>query len=287
MSASAPTLSKHPIKARKMNFPFDEGIPRHWIADSAMLTHLANGLNLLFPAGERFFIRSCKPYAHLAKDDGALHDALRGFMAQEVRHGIEHERFFDILREQGYDVDTFLEDYQRLAYELIEPNAPPKLRLAATAALEHFTAIFGELVLTHGLEHAHPTLRDLFLWHAAEEIEHKSVTFDLLQLVDDSYALRIGGLLIASATLLGFWMLAVNNLMRQDRALEPDKHANHGEVDLRTRALELRAAFVEHPLAKGLARGFLDYLRPDFHPTQHDNLGLATDYLESIGRLER
>ena len=46
------------------NFPFaDAEVPRWWLYGNPVMTHMANGLNLLFPPGERFFIRSVKPQA--------------------------------------------------------------------------------------------------------------------------------------------------------------------------------------------------------------------------------
>lgn len=52
------------IQPRKMAFPFGKDIPRHWFAGMATPTHVVNGVNLLFPAGERFFVRSVKHYLH-------------------------------------------------------------------------------------------------------------------------------------------------------------------------------------------------------------------------------
>ena len=144
------------ITVRKPTFRFAD-VPRHWFAESPFATHLANSLNLLFPLGERFFIRSVRQYVeHI--DDPALLEQVRAFMAQEVRHGLEHERFFDVLEGQGFEIRSFLEWYERVAFRVIEPRAPKAVNLAVTVALEHFTAMFAErdefsaysVVLGHG-----------------------------------------------------------------------------------------------------------------------------------------
>ena len=70
-------------------------------------THIANGVNLLFPAGERFFVRSVKHYLDRIEDEH-LKERVRGFFGQEGRHAKEHDVFNRILEEQGYDVDRFL-----------------------------------------------------------------------------------------------------------------------------------------------------------------------------------
>lgn len=278
--------ARESIRPRKMDFPFaEQDIPRYWMGGVPLFTHMSNGINLLFPKGERFFIRSVQAYRDQVTDARLLEE-VKAFMAQEVRHGMEHEAFFDVLREQGYDIDAFMRFYDRWAYALLEPRFGPAMRLSVTVALEHYTAIFGELALIEGLPLAHPALRDLFLWHAAEEIEHKSVAFDVLKEVDPRYSLRVAGLVFATAGLLGFWFIATRHLMRQDRAMGITPPSSSGKKrSLKTRLHHLYLAFWERPTFRGMARGFLDYLRPDFRPDQHDNYELARTYLESIGRL--
>ena len=56
------------------------------------------------------------------------------------------------------------------------------------------------------LDAADPAMQQLLAWHAAEEIEHKAVAFDVLQQIDPSYALRIAGLVYATVMLGGFWL---------------------------------------------------------------------------------
>ena len=54
-------------------------------------------------------------------------------------------------------------------------------------------------------------MRRLFLWHFAEEIEHKEVVFKLLQRVSNSRLLRAAGLFASWATFLFY--LAVGTLL--------------------------------------------------------------------------
>jgi predicted metal-dependent hydrolase len=263
---------------RRMDFDFDpEQIPRHWLGGSAVATAVANSLNLVFPDGERFFIRSVNHF--LAEiDDQALRERVRRFYGQEGQHAREHERLFEVMRAHGYDIDTFLENYRHVAYEVLVPLFSPKVRLAVTAALEHFTASFAE----HGLrlraldEFAPPVMAELLLWHAAEEIEHKDVAYDVLQRVDDGYALRVAGLVLATLGLSGFWLYGIFELLRQ----EPD-------VDWAALGREwLANRQARGGTSDSMPRAFWTYLAPDFHPSQVANDDLARAYLESIGRAE-
>ncbi len=290
MSATPLTEGARPqLKARKMNFPFakHQNPPqRYWMAGSPFLTHMSNGINLLFPKGERFFIRSVRAFMDQIEDPELLAQ-VKGFMAQEVRHGMEHETFFELLEEQGYDTESFLQWYDKLAYEVLEPRFSPEMRLSVTAALEHYTAMFGEFALQDGLPHAHEALQDLLLWHAAEEIEHKSVAYDVLMEVDPSYRVRVAGMVLATIGLLSFWAIATRDLLQQDRQMRSSGEVKIDRRGVRQKMREAYEAFWVRPTFRGMATGFMDYLRPDFHPDQHDNYQLAHDYLTSIGRLER
>jgi uncharacterized protein len=258
-----------------MRFPFSTAIPRHWMHGSAVGSALANSLNLLFPLGERFFVRSVR--AHLDRiDDPELRERAHGFFAQESLHAREHERFFEIMREQGFELERFLRPYQHLAFEVLEPRMPENLRLAITAACEHFTATFAENALgTDLLDGIHPVMRELLCWHAAEEIEHKSVAYDVLSAVDPRYRVRAAGLVLATIGFVGFWFAGAFILLRQERELP------------RARLIaELWRAFEEGHFGQGdIARAFVQYLRPGFHPSQIDNTGLARSFLAGIGRL--
>jgi predicted metal-dependent hydrolase len=256
------------ITVRRPGFAFDE-VPRYWFGGHALGTHGANALNLLFPDGERFFVRSVKRYLD-AVDDETLREDVRRFIAQEARHGVEHEHFFDALERQGFAIRPLLKAYKFVAYKCIERVAPPVLRLSATAALEHFTATFARLALTEDvLEHAHPTMRALLRWHAAEEIEHRAVAFDVLQRVDPRLRTRAAGMFMASVTLFPFWTVFHLSLLWQDRAnlswarLRAEREV--GQASQANRRSASRAAL-------------LRYLRRDFHPLEEDTTPLAQGY---------
>ena len=261
------------IQPRRMDFPFDETIPKRWLADNAVATHIANGVCLLFPAGERYFIRSVRHYLDRI-DDPELEQQIKGFFGQEGRHAREHERMFAILEAQGYELRPFLKRYERFAFGVVEKLMPPAVNLASTAAAEHFTAIMAENALRDGvLDEAHPIVKALLLWHASEEIEHKAVAFDVLQRVNPSYALRIAGLALASTMLASWWVLGTRMLLEQDGLSGPDARR------------ELQRLGEQNPIGrKVFLKGIREYLRRDFHPWQNDNLHLAQRYLESVGK---
>ena len=142
-----------------------------------------------------------------------------------------------------------------------------------TAALEHFTAMFATGALSEDeLSGAHPVMQDLLKWHAAEEIEHKAVAFDVLQTVDDRYSLRITGLVAAMILLSAFWIVGTLMLVSQE------------ERGLRRALVSFVRGVRQRKVMNGqMLEAFRDYWRRDFHPNQIDNLHLAREYLQSVG----
>jgi predicted metal-dependent hydrolase len=255
-------------------------VPKHWFAGSAAATHVANGVNLLFPAGERFFVRSVRHYLDQL-DDPKLVAQVRGFFGQEGRHAQAHERFFDTLREQGFEIDELLAEYERVAFGLIERRTSPALRLSVTVALEHFTAILAEDVLAAGdLDGAHSVMRQLLEWHALEELEHKAVAFDVLRAVNPSYALRMAGLVVGSLALGAFWIKATRALLAQEGMSLRD--ANRDLDSLRASAAKAGHGTAQPIFSSVFVRGIREYVRPSFHPNDQDHRRL---FEETLARL--
>lgn len=268
-----PAAHRGGITPRSPNIDFST-VPRRWFGGLALPTHISNGANLLFPMGERFFIRSVRRFENTIADDPALLADVRAFYKQEGYHSNLHERYFEVMESHGFSIRTFLKIYRAITYDGIEQISSAEINLAITAALEHYTAIMAEGALRlHLLDYAHPALRELLKWHAAEEIEHKSVAFDVLKRVNPSYALRMTGLVFATLTLSGFWAAATVMLLIQDDAL---KLESFREVK---RAQKERGLPQRDIPREVFWEGIKAYVRPDFHPTQMDNAQLARDYL--------
>lgn len=259
------------IRPRAPGVRFEGSTPRYWFGGMKPASLLANGVNLLFPKGERFFVRSVMHYLPQITDAG-LRAQVKGFAGQEHRHARAHEEYNELLEAQGYRVARFLEVYERIAFDGIERVAPPALRLAVTAATEHFTAIMAEDALTRGyLEAMESEVGRMLMWHAAEEIEHKAVAFDVLAAVAPGYPTRMAGLALAATLLGGFWFAAVMTLARQDAKLPYEPHREPTEEEKKHTPLDV------------FVRGIREYARPGFHPNDRDNLGLAVEALRSLG----
>ena len=264
-----------PIEVRTPELDFEADIPRHWLGGNPVASHAFNGLNLVFPDGERFFIKAVRDCANDSLDP-TLRQEIRAFSGQEGRHAHEHERWFEIMERQGYEISGFLRVFHGFI-TWTNRLMPAPLRLAITAGAEHYTATFGAFALQDPLlDEAHPTMRRLILWHATEEIEHKHVAFDVLKATHPSLWLRRLGYVLATLDLFGFSAFATRMLLRQDvkaGRLEPEGVAAARQ--------ELRA--VESGFAGPMRERIRAYWRRDFHPNQTDELPAAYAKLAEVG----
>lgn len=175
--------SNHNITQRDICFDFSDVDMNHWHPAGFHVSHYLNVQSLMFPQGERFFIRSVRHFRGEISDP-QLSDDIAGFIAQEAVHGREHEAYNAELSAIGYPArkaDRLLEWYLRL----LEDKLSPETCLAVTAGMEHFTAITADSLLgdPRSLEGAHPTMAKLWRWHSLEETEHKAVAMDVFRTV--------------------------------------------------------------------------------------------------------
>lgn len=256
---------------RDLHFKLKPASVRNWHAQGPYVTHFANALSIFFPEGERFFIHTVRHYRDRITDP-ELKKAVAAFIGQEAMHGREHDEHNRLLTKAGLPADE-LEKQVRWFLDVIEQRLPPAAQLSITIAQEHFTAIMSQLVLTDPriLAGADARLRAMWRWHALEETEHKAVAFDVYETVMGrgvkAYALRSASLVL---TTLGFLSLV---FYYQQRLIQADRRMPRWQGLGRF----LNFMFVSPALLPNLALPWLSYLRPGFHPWDHDNMYLLKE----------
>jgi hypothetical protein len=268
MAAHARELPKPPLEVRNLRFAIDGGVPRHWHGGRRSVTRFFDNLSLLFPAGERFFIDAVKAHKDLLSDERLLKE-VAVFCAQEGIHAREHIRYNEWLEQHGYPAEELDGRVERILRR-VSRALPQRARLSATCALEHLTALMAELLLRDPqlLEGAHPEMRSLWRWHAAEESEHRAVAYDVYAATGAPYAERVAVMLLATVI---FWTLVVQH---QARLMRVDGAAWSVE-EWRSLVVFL---FVEPGGMGRLWRRWFDYFRPGFHPWQHDTRDLLEQW---------
>ena len=185
------TPSEVQIKPRNRSHNIAAALQGEWLDDNAFLTAFFNGMSITFPVGEKFFIDSVRHYADEITDP-ALKENIKGFCGQEGFHRREHQLYNEALcAARGYNLEE-LEGRLTRRLNWAQQNLPPLTNLAITVAIEHFTAVLAELMLRPNsiMDRAEPSMRALWRWHAAEEMEHKSVAFDVYKALGGTEDLR-------------------------------------------------------------------------------------------------
>jgi hypothetical protein len=260
------------IRPRDVRFHTAIGPQRWWLGGDAAATATLTALSATFPEGERMFIEAVSAYRDQVPEP--LRTQVAAFLRQESTHVREHAALNAVMAEAGYDLSGI--DARTRKRAEFSRTRPPLIRLSATAALEHFTAVMGRQLLTNYMliDSAPDEIRRLWRWHSIEEIEHKAVAFDTL--------------MFAARHLSPFrrWLLRVTVMAVITMKFTRDMGVNVADLlgqdglDAKTaRRLHVRHIFAQPGAQRRLARFYFAYYRPGFHPWDHDDRAIVEEAL--------
>jgi hypothetical protein len=265
MTATAlPIPSDLSITPRDRRFGRDAATPRLWHGGRVEATAIYNALSTTFPAGEAFFVESVRAFRNGVPPK--LAEEIKGFTTQEAIHSREHDAFNKRATQAGYDLSKL---EQQVAWRLsITRNKPPIVSLAATMALEHFTAILAHQLLAYPrhLAGAEQETGDLWRWHAVEEIEHKGVAYDTWLFATRDWRpwkrwkVKAKVMLLVTRNFIVDRTAGALELMRQD-----------GVTGVGALALLLWYLWVRPGMFRKIAAAWFKFFLPAFHPWNEDD----------------
>ncbi len=265
------------ITPRDRRFGRGEATPRWWHGGDPFATALYNALSATFPLGEAFFVESVRAFRHGAEP--RLAEDIRSFTTQEIVHSREHLAFNRRAADSGYDLSKLeAQVKRRLA---VTKARPLVVSLAATMALEHFTAILAHELLADPkhLAGADPVTADLWRWHATEEIEHKGVAYDTwLHATRDwprskRWKVKAKVMLFITRNFLVDRTSGALELLRQD-----------GIIGLRAWAGLLWTMWVSPGMLRKIFGAWAAFFMPRFHPWNDDDRQLIAAYEAAAGK---
>ncbi|MUM19484.1 metal-dependent hydrolase [Mycobacterium sp. CBMA271] len=258
------------IKTRRIRFRYPAGaMHHHYVQGDLGMSHMVAVLSAAFPEGEAFMIRSVRAVADQITDP-ELTRQVAGFIGQEATHSREHRVLNERLQEMGYPT-ALIDRVIRKTLEARTRHLSPVYCLAMTAALEHYTAILAETVLTD--ERAQDMLgegeiRSMLLWHALEESEHRAVAFDVYQAVGGTHRMRVFVMWLTTLMFVAAVGCATYMSMFRDRDFYNPRVHYRSAVRLFGSPFFSRTVF----------RRLLSYRRKDFHPNEVDNTELIAKW---------
>ena len=274
-----PTPADLSITPRDRRFGRDTDAPRLWHGGRVEATAIYNALSTTFPAGEAFFVESVRAFR-----DGVppkLAEEIKGFTTQEAIHSREHDAFNKRATRSGYDLSRLEAQVEKRLS--ITRGRPPVVSLAATMALEHFTAILAHQLLAdpRHLDGAEGETADLWRWHAVEEIEHKGVAYDTwLHATRDwprlkRWKVKAKVMLYVTRNFVVDRTAGALDLMRQD-----------GVTGVQAWSRLLWYLWVRPGMFRKIAGAWLKFFLPSFHPWNEDDRHLLSRYQASAGGTE-
>ena len=261
------------IKQRKMQFPFSDITEKYFFDNNSIISTYMAALSATFPPGEKGFIDSVRNYRDQITDP-ELQESIKGFIGQEGHHSYQHKEINQVLNDLGLFVHRIEEDLEKKITDA-KGRLDKRDFLASTVGMEHITAIMAEYILEnqHVLDPLPTSARELLLWHAVEEIEHKAVAFDVYETcVGERRRLHI---VMGIQTILFLWQVGLYQLSLLRWAKKVPS--------VRDVVGAAKFFFGKKGLARNIVKPYLDYYRDDFHPWDNDNTALINKWKESRG----
>ncbi len=267
---TAPTPADLSITIRDERFNRSSE-PARWWAGDAFGTAWHNALSATFPRGEAFFIEAVK--AHRDGVDPKLAEEIRAFVRQEINHTREHVAFNRLAEAHGYDIKTIDKRVEQML--ALTRDRPVIVNLAATMALEHYTAMMAAEFLGNPqhFANADPEVRRMWEWHATEEIEHKGVAFDTWNHATRNWSKW------RRWKLRSLMMLIVSfNFFRNRWADSMELLAQDGITGWKAKWGMFSYLAWKPGVVRRIFPAWLAYFRPGFHPWGHDDRALIAKY---------
>ncbi len=264
------------ITPRDRRFGRGMDATRWWMGGDPVATAFYNALSATFPKGEGFFVESVRAFREGA--DPKLAAEIKAFTTQEVMHSREHVQFNKKAVDAGYDLTKLDEQVdKRLAFIR---SKHPIAALAATMALEHFTAILANQLLRNPrhLAAADAESAAMWRWHAIEEIEHKGVAYDTwLHATKDwprfkRWRVKSKVMLLVTRNFIVDRSAGVLELLRQD-----------GITGFKAVRRMIWFAWVRPGMMRKILGAWLAFFLPRFHPWNHDDRALIAKAETELG----
>ena len=259
------------MRSRDLKFDLGDAVASRWSPAQPEFSHCASAFMAALPQLEPYFMHNVREALELLRDPALVREA-ECFIQQEARHAQQHRAWNHVLagRYPGFDA---LERAIKTRLGASKRRHSLPFRLAYTAGYEALTYQVVSFFVSQRerfLRGADPRVIALLAWHGVEEVEHKSVAFDVFEAVHGGYALRVAGLLAAFAYTAHDLHKILMHLLRAD-GLARDRAS-------RRRLKAVRLALFRHVLPE-----LRNYFRPGYHPSQHRDPMLADAWLAHFG----
>ena len=268
------------IPIRHMKFDFDpEQVDHRFYMDAELASAYFASLSIFLTRGEDLVIDTARYHRDFITDP-LLKQRVTSLIGQEAIHSKMHEELNDAYLIRDLPVKLF-RTWAGWAFEYGFERLPQPMKLSLMAGIEHFTAVLAEYMMNHEevfCRSQDEKQRAIWMWHMLEESEHKDIAFDVFQELSNNYLLRIAGFFPALITILV--------LISAASFLVPFYRNPKNLISLRywkEIPYNFRLIFgLKDGVYGSSFKHIFDYLRPDFHPNDHDTSEFLDYYKEKL-----
>ncbi len=207
------------ITVRRPEFVWPSDLPVLPLPEDPSRSCELVALSFTLPYLEPYLIRTMRVATKEVADEN-LAAEMKAFSGQEAQHYKNHARVNDIVRSKlspaGAAEMRSLEDALDADYRRFTDTKSLAFNLAYAEGFEAMTFALARSVMSVAeAEGVFPEWGDLISWHLAEEVEHRTVTFDAYEAIVGRYPHRVAVGAYAQAHFL-------RHLLKMARALQRD-----------------------------------------------------------------
>ena len=212
------------LAARRVRFEWPADVDLVWTPAVPEFAIAANAVSLLMPHAEPYVVAAVRASVDELADPDLRADA-HAYANQEAQHHAQHRRFNDLLIARYPHLARQDRLWKRVFAWLRRRDT--RFGLAFAAGFEAIAFVAARWVDSHQrlIRDGDPTATTMFLWHLAEEVEHKEVAFDIYQAsgggrVRYVWAMTVAALVMAVGSFAG----ALTMLRAEHRLFSPVAH---------------------------------------------------------------
>ena len=212
VSTGARSTESRPPVLRVPQVELPDRLDTTWNPTFPEFAAAANSVSLLMPHVEPYVAHTVRAVVGDLDEPLATHAA--AFVAQELQHQAQHRRVNRLVLEGAPSLRR-IDRWAARTYAWLARSRSTRWSLAFAAGFE--TSAFALARWSEGhlrllFDHADPAVATLFIWHLAEEVEHKTVAFDVY-LATGGSRLRYLVAALWSAMLLAIFTVASTTVM--------------------------------------------------------------------------
>jgi len=210
------------LPVRRVQFAYPDDMDPAWNRRFPEFAFAANSVSLIMPYAEPYFVKSVR--SALPDLDPANRERTEDYLRQELGHHVQHRHFNDVIG-RHYPKISRVEGWMRRTYGWLGRTRSRRFNLAFAAGSEtiaYAIARWTDAHLGEFFDGADPVAATMFLWHLAEEVEHKTVAFDVYDEIDGSRLRYLAAMTLSFTILAWFTVISTFTMLRAEhRAFRP------------------------------------------------------------------